>query len=131
MDAARLIRARGGFFSKAGAGYARKKISRPRGAPRAVARGAPRAPCLAPGARLPSSRPGSSPIPLARARPSAAPADLVAHAMTATAREVAVRSISHERSRSTPHAEPQARPFLTEIYGAYVFSDNVQRQRLQ
>ncbi len=51
--------------------------------------------------------------------------------MTATAREDAVRSISRERSPSRPPSEPEVRPFLTEIYGAYVFSDNVQRQRLQ
>ncbi len=51
--------------------------------------------------------------------------------MTATAREDAVRSVSRERSRSSLPAEAKARPFLTEIYGAYVFSDNVQRQRLQ
>jgi glutamine synthetase len=50
--------------------------------------------------------------------------------MTATARESAVRSISRERSPAGLPPEHQARPFLTEIYGANVFSDNAQRQRL-
>ena len=50
--------------------------------------------------------------------------------MTATARETAVRSISRERAPSTPPEKSAERPFLTEIYGANVFSDNVQRQRL-
>ena len=50
--------------------------------------------------------------------------------MTAPARENAVRSISRERAPSNPNHESATRPYLTEIYGANVFNDNVQRQRL-